>query len=111
MPVYREFFEAQFGIAIRAADAVKRVCNIPLKISPADLIDIIIDARNRMPQGASTYAMYSNVDITSIIDKAARDKANVVYNTADPWGKPTTHIRDVRCRRMDFITNNEEQVA
>jgi hypothetical protein len=110
-PAYREFFQAQYGIAIRAPDAVKRICNIPADITGEDLIDIIIDTRYRMPQGASTYVMYSNVDILIKLDKAARDKNNVIYTTADPWGKPITHVRDLRCRQMDVILSTESAVA
>jgi hypothetical protein len=35
----------------------------------------------------------------------------VVYNAADPWGKPITYVRDMRCRRMDVILSAEAQVA
>ena len=110
-PVYEDYFEAEFGIAIRAPDAVKRICNIPADISGDDLIDLIIDARYRLPQGASTYVMYSNIEALIKLDKAGRDRGNVVYTAEDPWGKPITHVRDIRCRRMDAILNTEEQVV
>jgi len=109
--VYREYFEAQYGISIRAPEAVKRICNIPANISGDDLIDILIETRYRMPQGAATYVMYGNIEMLIKLDKAARDKANVVYTAADPWGKPITYVRDMRCRRMDVILSTEEQVA
>ncbi|MCL2832102.1 MAG: hypothetical protein FWD78_02935 [Treponema sp.] len=110
-PAYREFFEAQYGIAVRAPDAVKRICNIPPDIKGEDLVDLIIETRYRMPQGATTYAMYSNIEMLIKLDKAARDKGNVVYTAADPWGKPITMVRDLRCRRMDVILSTEEEVA
>jgi hypothetical protein len=108
---YREHFRAEYGITVRAPDAVKRICNIPQDIDGAELVDIIIEARHRMPPGATTYAMYSNIEPLIKIDKAARDKGNVVYYEKDPWGKDITHVRDVRCRRMDVILNSEEQVV
>jgi len=108
---YREFFQAQYGLVIRAPDAVKRICNIPANMTGEALIDIILDARHRMPVGAATYAMYSNVEPLIKIDKAARDKGNVVYTAKDPWGQDITHVRDIRCRRMDVILNTESQVA
>jgi hypothetical protein len=110
-PAYRSYFTAQYGLTIKVPDAVKRICNIPRNISGEDLVDLIIEASYRLPQGASTYAMYSNVDVLIKLDKAARDKVNVVHNTADPWGKPVTCVRDIRCRRMDVITSAEEAVA
>jgi hypothetical protein len=109
--VYEDYFEAEYGLAIRAPDAVKRICNIPANISGDALLDLIMDTRYRLPQGASTYVMYSNIDILIKLDKAARDKSNVVYTAADPWGKPITYVRDLRCRRMDVIHNAEGQVA
>jgi hypothetical protein len=111
LPVYRDYFTAQYGISIRAPEAVKRICNIPASISGDDLIDILMDTRHRMPQGAATYVMYSNIEMLIKLDKAARDKANVVYTAADPWGRPITHVRDMRCRRMDVILSAEDQVA
>jgi len=111
-PVLRNYFTAQYGLTIIAPDAVKRIANIHAKtIDGNKLIDLIIEARYKLPKGASTYAMYSNVDIQIILDKAARDKGNVVHTTADPWGKPITHVRDLRCRQMDVITNTESRVV
>jgi hypothetical protein len=110
-PVYREFFKAQYGLAVRAPDAVKRICNIRKDIPVDKLLDVILDTRWKMPPGATTYALYANVDILVKIDKAAREKNNVVYYAEDPWGKPITHIRDLRVRQMDCILNTEEAVA
>jgi hypothetical protein len=111
LPVYRSYFTAQYGLSIRAPEAVKRICNIPADISGDALVDLILDARHRMPQGASTYIMYSNVEMLIKLDKASRDKGNVVYTAADPWGKQITHVRDLRCRRMDVIVSTESAVA
>jgi hypothetical protein len=106
-----EYFEAQYGISIRDPGAVVRICNIESGVDGEDLIDAILSCRRRMPPGASTYAMYANLDVLIKIDKTARDRGNVVYYAADPWGKETTHIRDIRCRQMDAILSTEEAVA
>jgi hypothetical protein len=110
-PAYREYFEAQYGLTVRAPDAVKRIANIRQDIPPEALLDVILDTRWRMPPGATTYVLYGNVDILIKIDKAAREKNNVVYYAEDPWGKPITHVRDLRVRQMDCILNTEEEVA
>jgi hypothetical protein len=110
-PVYREYFKAQYGLTIRSPDAVKRICNIPASMTGDDLIDIILDTRRRMPQGAATYAMYSNLDVLVKLDKAAWSKANVIYKETGPWGEELTKIRDLRCREMDVISNDEKAVA
>jgi hypothetical protein len=110
-PVYREFFEAQYGLTIRNPDAVKRICNIPASMTGDDLVDILLAARRRMPPGAATYALYANLDILIKLDKAARDRANVIYTREDPWGQEITMVRDIRCREMDVILSTEEAVA
>jgi hypothetical protein len=110
-PVYREYFEAMYGITVRAPDAVKRIVNIRNDITPSALLDVILDTRYRLPPGASTYAMYGNVDILIKLDKAARDKDNVAFTKDDPWGQPITHVRDIRVRRMDVILSTESAVA
>jgi hypothetical protein len=112
LPMYVEYFEAQYGITIKEPAAVRRICNIDVKnIKAAELVDLIIDASYELPAGASTYALYCNKTVLAKIDKAARDKDNVAYTAADPWGRPITHIRDIRCRRMDVISSAEEAVA
>ena len=110
-PAYGSYFTAFYGLAVKMPDAVKRICNIPKNMKGEDLVDLIIATAYKLPQGATTYAMYCNVDILIKLDKAARDKVNVVYNTADPWGKQITCVRDLRCRRMDAITSEETVVA
>jgi len=111
LPVYAEYFEAQYGIAIKEPQALIRLCNIPKAITPENLVDKIIEASYELPMGASSYAMYSNKTIHMKIDKASRDKNNVAHTTTDPWGRPIVTIRDLRCRRMDVINHNEERVT
>jgi hypothetical protein len=108
---YRDHYRAQYGISIRFPGAVKRICNIPAGISGDDLVDIMLEVRRRMPVGANTYVSYSNVELLIKLDKSARDKVNVTYTAADPWGKEITHVRDIRCRQMDVIANTESVVA
>jgi hypothetical protein len=67
-PVYREIFEAQYGISVRAPDAVKRICNIRKDIPVDKLLDVVLDTRWKMPPGATTYALYGNVDVLVKID-------------------------------------------
>jgi hypothetical protein len=110
-PVFKSCFTAQYGVTIKVPDAVKRICNIPKDISGDKLVDIIIEASYKLPKGATTYAMYCNDSILIKLDKAARDKSNVVHTTTDPWGNEILNIRKLRCRQMDVITSSEERVA
>ena len=111
LPMAVEFFTAQYGICVRDPSALVRICNIPGNVTGDALVDLIIEASYRLPPGASTYAMYSNDSVLIKLDKASFKKENVVHTQADPWGKPVTHVRNIRCRRMDAITNAESVVA
>ena len=109
--VYQDYFRAEYGISVIVPEAVIRIANIPKDMKGDDLVDVIIEASYKLPKGASTYAQYSNDSVLIKLDKSARDKGNVVHTQADPWGKPITHVRNIRCRQMDVILNTEEQVA
>ena len=111
LPMAVEYFSAQYGICVRDPSALIRICNIPKDITGDKLVDLIIDASYKMSKGASTYVMYSNDSILIKLDKASSNKANVVHTQADPWGKPITHVRNIRCRRMDVILNDESDAA
>jgi hypothetical protein len=103
-----DHFEADYGIVIRHPDAVKRICNIPSDVDPADLVDTILAQIRRLPKGASNITAYANASVLNILDKAARDRPNVIYPTTDPWGKPVTMIRDARLRQVDAILDFAE---
>jgi hypothetical protein len=105
---YVDHFSADYGIVIRHPDAVKRVCNIESTVTPADLVDMILAQLRRLPKGASNIVVYANASILNILDKAARDRPNVIYPTTDPWGKPVTMIRDARLRQVDAILDFAE---
>jgi hypothetical protein len=109
--VYRTYFKAQYGIALEDPRALIRIANIPLNINPSDLLDEILLQRLMLPEGAPTYALYGNIIMRSIINKAAYQKGNVIYPTNDPWGRPITMIEDMRVRTVDAILRTEEQVA
>jgi hypothetical protein len=103
-----DHFEADYGIVIRHPDAVKRICNIPDDVVPADLVDTILAKLRRLPKGASNIMVYANASILNILDKSARDRPNVIYPTTDPWGKPLTMIREARLRQVDAILDFAE---
>lgn len=110
LPMAVEYFTAQYGLCVRDPSALIRICNISKDITGGKLVELIIEASYKLPQGATTYAMYSNDSILIKLDKAASDKSNVVHTREDPWGKPITHVRGIRCRQMDVIKNDESVV-
>ncbi|MDR2746743.1 MAG: hypothetical protein LBB77_04780 [Treponema sp.] len=105
---YVDHFEANYGLVIRHPDAVKRLCNIPSNVDAVNLVDTILAQLRRLPKGASNLVIYANASILNILDKAARDRPNVIYPTTDPWGKPVTMIRDARLRQVDAIVDFAE---
>jgi len=111
LPMAVEYFTAQYGICVRDPSALIRICNIPKDITGDKLVELIIEASYKLPQGATTYSMYSNDSILIKLDKSSSSKTNVVHTQEDPWGKPITHVRNIRCRQMDVILNTEEEVA
>jgi hypothetical protein len=54
-----------------------------------------------------TAALYGNIKVKQLVEKAARDKQVVVFSEKDPWGKPVNIINGMRLRRMDVIKCGE----
>jgi hypothetical protein len=116
MPAHVEYFIAQFGLAIEHPDSVKRICNIPTDGSltrddRAKLIDMILHAQKLLPAGAGTTAIYGNIFVEEIVEKAARELEIVVSPEKDPWGHPVNLINGMRVRRMDVIKDSAELPA
>ena len=111
MPAYVQFFSTHYGLSVAHPDAVKRICNIDMSTAGDKIIELILEAMIRLPQGAPTVAIYSNQDVLVKIDKAAYSKGNAVYSHEDPWGEVITHIRKGRCRRVDAILSTEQALS
>jgi hypothetical protein len=112
-PAYVELFETQFGLAIEHPDSVWRIANVPTKagsLTAADrekFIDTVLEVQNYLPQGSVTTALYGNLAVKLLVEKAAREKQVTVYPEKDPWGNPVSIINDMRVRRMDIIRSDE----
>jgi hypothetical protein len=112
-PAYVELFETQFGIAVEHPDAVFRIANVPTKsgsLSKEDrekFIDIVLEVQNYLPMGSITTALYGNLAIKLLVEKAAREKQVTVYPEKDSWGNPVSVVNDMRVRRMDIIKSDE----
>lgn len=111
MPAYVQFFSSHYGLAVGHPDAVKRICNIAPNTSGDKIVELVLEAMMRLPQGAQSVAIYCNQDALVKIDKAAWSKGNAVFTAEDPWGEVITHIRKGRCRRVDAILSTESAVA
>ena len=112
---YVNYYQADYGIAVGDPRALVRICNIDMSTEMTDanaqaLIRKILAAKAKLPQGEGTVSILCNADVMSIFDQATLSKANVVYTTTDPWGKPINMLRDMRIRRCDAISNEEAVV-
>lgn len=108
MPAYVDFFSVHYGLAIEHPNAVKRICNITSATTADTIIDKICEAMYKLPPGATNITILANSDMLVKIDKAGRDKNNVVYTKEDPWGRPINWVRTGRLRRMDSILSFSE---
>jgi hypothetical protein len=113
MPAHVDYFIAQFGLAVEHPDSVKRICNIPTdgSMTKADrekLIDMILHAQKLLPPGVVTSAMYGNIFVEEIVEKAARELEVVVSPDKDPWGHPVHMLNGMRVRRMDVVKDSVE---
>lgn len=113
---YVNYYQADYGIAVGDPRALVRICNIDMsqEMSDADaqkLVRKILAAKAKLPQGDGTVSILCNADIMSIFDQATLSKANVVYTSTDPWGRPVNMLRDMRIRRCDAILNTEAVVT
>ena len=89
----------------------RRICNIDQNTAGDKIVELILEAMIRLPQGAQSIAVYSNQDTLVKIDKAAWGKGNAVFTSEDPWGELITHIRKGRCRRVDAILSTEQALT
>jgi len=111
MPAYVQFFSTHYGLSIAHPDAVKRICNIDNTVPGDKIVEMILEAMLRLPQGAQGVSIYCNQDILVKIDKGAWSKGNAVFTKEDPWGDMITHIRSGRCRRVDAILSTEQALV
>lgn len=111
MPAYVQFFSTHYGLSVAHPDAVKRICNIATNTAGDKIVELILEAMIRLPQGAPTVAIYANQDALVKIDKAAWSKGNAVFTHEDPWGEMITHVRKGRCRRVDAILSTEQALS
>ena len=113
---YVNYYQADYGIAVGDPRSLIRICNIDMSQEMTDaqaqaLIKKILAAKAKLPQGDGTVSILCNADVMSIFDQATLSKANVVYTSEDPWGRPVNMLRDMRIRRCDAISNEEAVVT
>lgn len=108
LPVYRTWFQTDFGLSVRHPKAVKRIANIkPGTTTGENLMLKMIEAMNKLPSGGGNVVIYANADVKTIFDQYAFTKANSFYMKDDPWGRPVAMFKDARIRQMDALMTTE----
>jgi hypothetical protein len=111
--IYLAHYEMQFGLAVEHPDSVWRIANVPTNPGywnaqkREDLIDLVLEAQDYLPPGSMTQALYGNIKVKQLVEKAGREKQVVVFAEKDPWGRPVNLINGMRVRRMDAIKCGE----
>lgn len=105
-------FLFNFGIVIHDARNIQRICNVGTTDSSVTVDENqIIKALNHMPDSARGAVIYCNETVMNYFDILAKDKPNVQYGPADPFGRPTRFFRGVPIRIADAIVNTEDVVS
>lgn len=113
LPVYRTFYSSHFGITVRDPRSVKRIANInPTTSDAAAILAKIIAAKNKLPPGAGTIVAYMNADVLNLLETYTVISRSLYTATKDdPWGRPTTHLGEVRFRQLDALLNTEALIS
>ena len=105
-------FGWDIGLCVEDGRAVKRLANIdPVKGETyvVDEDNIIQIANNYKTMG--TVFMYVNEQVFTTLRIAAKDKMNVWYDPASPWGQNQLMFDAMPIRRSDAILNDEASLT
>lgn len=108
---YVNYFQADYGLAMGDQRSLIRIANIPANANGEDIVKAILKAKRDLVKGDGTVSILANAGIMGLMDVAALDKSNVVYNASDPWGHEIVKIRDMRLRQCDGILDTESKVS
>ena len=107
--VYRDRFQIKCGLVVKDVRSIARVCNIRTTSGVTGLFDedYLIEALNNMPKRGAGAVIYAPTHVLTVMDIAAKDKSNVLYNISDLWGRPTVTFRGFPVRKVDQIVLTE----
>ena len=107
-------FSWEVGLVIEDTRTVKRLANIDSAPGATNSLneDNIIQIRNNF-QTPGTISMYVNETVFTQLQILAKDKTNVFWTPADPFGRPQMMFQDMPVRRMDkqSLTNSETSLT
>lgn len=116
LPMWRTWFECNFGIFIHDPRCVKRDVNVSttnldeiddISFREDPLIDMVVD----LEYDGEGAVFYCNRTIFKQAWKRAETKPNVWQQTKDPFGNPIVEFHGIPMRRVDKITDTQATVT
>lgn len=110
-------YQWDLGLKVKDWRHGVRICNIDISdlvktgATGADLIDLMVQALERIDSLGGRAAFYCNRTIRSMLRRQLMNKSNVWLNRETVAGKPVLTFGDVPVRRMDMILNSEARVT
>ena len=99
----------RIGLALKDYRYNVRLCNIDATTNPTDLIDLMVEAYNKIWSiGKGRQVIYVNRAVRTILDKEALNKANHFLTMGSWFGKPITMFREMPIRLCDALILEDE---
>lgn len=109
---YVDMFQTRFGLAVENDRCIARVANIETSGVTNTLDeDKIMTVLNHMPNGGAGAYLYMNPTIWDQLCRIAKDKTNVNYTAADPFGRPLKTFMGHTIALCDAIVNTETAIS
>lgn len=110
---YRAHYRIARGLAIRNTMSVIRLCNIDLTASGIGdkIAEYIVKNMGNLARGGGTVSIACNAEVKGVLNWAANQKLNVLYNKEDPWGNNVLHIGEARIRECPSILLTESAIS
>lgn len=115
--VYRSHFQWKAGLTVKDWRYVVRICNIDVSdlskngSTGADLIDLMVQALERMEASYSSLAFYCNRTVRSFLRRQITNRNNVNLTFDTVAGKRVLFFDEAPVRRVDAILNTESTVS
>lgn len=119
-PAWQTWFGCDFGLFIHDYRCIKRVVNIATTgINGTDYFsfseDPLIDLYNQLEYNGMGAVFYCNRTVLAQAQKRANEKGNAFFETnvegEGPFAHPVTRFMGIEFKRVDQITNTQEDVT
>jgi len=118
---YGDLFDWKCGLVVKDWRYVVRICNIDVSdassgtgtMANQKLIELLIDAKNRMPRlsGNIQPRVYANRTIRSALEKMALNKSNAALSIREAAGQFQADFLGIPIRTVDQLLNTETALS